>query len=46
MTVRASRDPREVTEEFYEAVGGRALSDQERELALDVWAQLRGKDMQ
>ena len=46
MAVRASRDPREVTEEFYEAVGGRALSAQERELALDVWAQLRGKDMQ
>ena len=46
MTVRASRDPREVTEEFYEAVGGRALSPQERALALDVWAQLRGKDMQ
>ena len=46
MTVRASRDPREVTEEFYEAVGGRALSPQERELALDVWAGLRGKDMQ
>ena len=46
MTVRASRDPREVTEEFYEAVGGRALNAQERELALDVWAQLRGKDMQ
>ena len=46
MTVRASRDPREVTEEFYEAVGGRSLSAQERELALDVWAGLRGKDMQ
>ena len=46
MTVRASRDPREVTEEFYEAVGGRALRPQERALALDVWAQLRGKDMQ
>ena len=46
MAVRASRDPREVTEEFYEAVGGRALSPQERELALDVWAGLRGKDMQ
>ena len=46
MTVRASRDPREVTEEFYEAVGGRALSPQERALALDVWVQLRGKDMQ
>ena len=46
MAVRASRDPREVTEEFYEAVGGRALSAQERELALDVWAGLRGKDMQ
>ena len=30
----------------YEAVGGRALNAQERELALDVWAQLRGKDMQ
>ena len=46
MAVRASRDPREVTEEFYEAVGGRALNAQERELALDVWAGLRGKDMQ
>ena len=46
MTVRASRDPREVTEEFYEAVGGRALRPQERALTLDVWAQLRGKDMQ
>ena len=46
MTVRASRDPREVTEEFYEAVGGRPLSERERELAQDVWAQLRGKDMQ
>ena len=44
--VRPSRDPREVTEEFYEAVGGRPLSDQERLLAQDVWAQLRGKDMQ
>ena len=44
--VRPSRDPREVTEEFYEAVGGRPLSDQERILAQDVWAQLRGKDMQ
>lgn len=44
--VRPSRDPREVTEEFYGAVGGRPLSDQERILAQDVWAQLRGKDMQ
>ena len=44
--VRPSRDPREVTEEFYEAVGGRPLSDQERLLAQDVWAGLRGKDMQ
>ena len=44
--VRPSRDPREVTAEFYEAVGGRPLSDQERILAQDVWAQLRGKDMQ
>ena len=46
MSVRASLDPREVTEEFYEAVGGRALNPRERELALDVWAALRGKDMQ
>ena len=46
MAVRASRDPREVTEEFYEAVGGRPLSERERELAQDVWAHLRGKDMQ
>ena len=44
--VRPSRDPREVTEEFYEAVGGRPLSERERELAQDVWAGLRGKDMQ
>ena len=44
--VRPSRDPREVTEEFYEAVGGRPLTDEERALALDVWAALRGKDAQ
>ena len=44
--VRPSRDPREVAEEFYEAVGGRPLSERERELAQDVWAGLRGKDMQ
>ena len=40
----ASRDPREVTEEFYEAVGGRPLDAQERALAQDVWAALRRKD--
>lgn len=38
MIMRASRDLREVTGEFYEVMGGRVLSAQERKLALDVWA--------
>ena len=42
--VSASRDPREVTEEFYEAVGGRPLDARERALAQDVWAALRRKE--
>lgn len=44
--VHSRRDPREVTEEFYEAVGGRALTEEERALAQDVWTGLRGKEMQ
>lgn len=46
LSAAASRDPREVTAEFYEAVGGRPLDPTERALAQDVWAGLRGKDMQ
>ncbi len=41
MAVRASRDPREVTEGSLRAVGGRALSAGATSLPLDVWAQLR-----
>mgnify|MGYP001772712323 FL=1 len=40
----ASRSPREVCEEFFEAVGGRALDDEERGVARSVWERMRGEE--